>query len=134
MKVIETNKAKNIRVLVVDDQRAARMLVRSTLTALGCTKIAECADGRDALSYLAAHRVDLIISDLNMPNMDGFGLLRALRQSGENKQTPFIMLTSHGSLAAVKDAVTLGASEYVVKPFDPTTMKSKIEALLGPLT
>jgi two-component system chemotaxis response regulator CheY len=79
------------------------------------------------------HQVDLIISDLTMPNLDGFGLLQAVRANRVSEKTPFIMLTSHGDLAMVKDAVARGVNNYIVKPFTLGTMKSKIEALLGPL-
>jgi two-component system chemotaxis response regulator CheY len=127
------NEAKNIRILVVDDQKAMRMLIRSTLSALGCIHIAECGDGRDAIVHIANHQVDLIISDLTMPNTDGFGLLRAVRAEESTAKIPFIMLTSHSDLAMVKDAVALGVNNYILKPFNLGTVKSKIEALLGPL-
>lgn len=126
--------AKSLRILIVDDQKTMRMLIRSTLTALGCIHIVECCDGREAITHLANHQVDLIISDLTMPNTDGFGLLRAVRAQESSAKTPFILLTSHSDLAMVKDAVALGVSNYILKPFNMATVKSKIEALLGPLT
>jgi two-component system chemotaxis response regulator CheY len=68
-----------------------------------------------------------------MPNTDGFGLLRAVRAEESTAKIPFIMLTSHSDLAMVKDAVALGVNNYILKPFNLGTVKSKIEALLGPL-
>src|SRR3569833_3040185 len=128
-----SKEAKSIRILIVDDQKAMRMLIRSTLTALGCVHIVECGDGREAIAYLADHQVDLIISDLTMPNTDGFGLLRAVRAQESTAKTPFVMLTSHSDLGMVKDAVALGVNNYILKPFNMATVRSKIEALLGPL-
>jgi two-component system, chemotaxis family, chemotaxis protein CheY len=125
--------AKDVRILVVDDQRTMRMLICSTLAALQCKKVAECCDGVEALAHLADHPVDLIISDVNMPRLDGFGLLRAVRSQPETEKTPFIMLTSRGDLALVKDAVTLGVNNYIIKPFNMATIKTKLEAVLGPL-
>jgi len=128
-----SKEARNLRILIVDDQKAMRMLVRSTLAALGCINIVECCDGKEAIAHLAHHQVDLIISDLTMPNTDGFGLLRAVRAQESTAKTPFIMITSHSDLAMVKDAVALGVNNYILKPFNMATVKSKIEALLGPL-
>ena len=128
-----SKEARNLRILIVDDQKAMRMLVRSTLAALGCINIVECRDGKEAIAHLAHHQVDLIISDLTMPNTDGFGLLRAVRAQESTAKTPFIMITSHSDLAMVKDAVALGVNNYILKPFNMATVKSKIEALLGPL-
>ena len=128
-----SKEAKSLRILIVDDQKAMRMLVRSTLAALGCVHIVECCDGKEAIAHLAHHQVDLIISDLTMPNTDGFGLLRAVRSQESTAKTPFIMITSHSDLAMVKDAVALGVNNYILKPFNLATVKSKIEALLGPL-
>lgn len=134
MKVLTVPKdAKTVRILVVDDQKTMRMLIRSTLAALGCVNVVECCDGKEAIAYLANNRVDLIISDLTMPNTDGFGLLRAVRAQESTAKTPFVMVTSHSDLTMVKDAVALGVNNYIVKPFNIATVRSKIESLLGPL-
>jgi len=125
--------AKTVRILIVDDQKAMRMLIRSTLAALGCVNVVECCDGKEAIAYLSVSPVDLIISDVTMPNIDGFGLLRAVRAQENTAKTPFVMLTSHSDLAMVKDAVALGVNNYIVKPFNMATVRTKIESLLGPL-
>ncbi|HSZ74997.1 MAG TPA: response regulator [Rhizomicrobium sp.] len=122
-----------MRILVVDDQRAMRTLIRSTLFALHCSNIVECGDGEEALSELSVGHFDLVISDLNMPNLDGLGLLRAVRSNPDFGRLPFIMLTSRGESALVKQAIDLGVNNYVIKPFNLVTLKSKIESVMGPL-
>jgi two-component system chemotaxis response regulator CheY len=110
-----------------------RALVRSTLTLLNCHKIVECADGEEALARLIEFErpTDLVISDINMPKLDGLGLLRAVRKQPGIEKTPFIMLTSRGEVAMVKEAIGLGANNYIVKPFNMATMKQKVEAVIG---
>jgi two-component system chemotaxis response regulator CheY len=125
----------NIRIVVVDDQRAMRALVRSTLQQLHCSQVFECADGEEALARLTGFErpADLVISDLNMPKLDGLGLLKAVRKHPDIGKTPFIMLTSRGEIEIVKEAIGLGANNYIVKPFNLVTMKRKVEAVMGPL-
>jgi two-component system, chemotaxis family, chemotaxis protein CheY len=126
--------AQSLRILVVDDQRAMRTLIRSTLFALHCQNVVECEDGNAALSEILLRPVDLVISDLNMPKLDGLGLLRAVRGNADLGRLPFIMLTSRGESALVKQAIDLGVNNYLMKPFNLVTLKSKIEAVMGPLT
>jgi two-component system chemotaxis response regulator CheY len=126
--------AAAIEIMVVDDQRAMRALVRSSLIDLGCVNAVECADGREALAALKQRPVHLVISDLNMPNLDGLGLLRAMRGEPNLANIAFIMLTSRGEVELVKEAVALGVNNYLVKPFTLATLKRKIEAVFGPLT
>jgi|HubBroStandDraft_2_1064218.scaffolds.fasta_scaffold24432_3 two-component system chemotaxis response regulator CheY len=125
--------AKNLRIVVVDDQKTMRALVRHTLLALGCHKVIECNDGVEALAQLIEHPADLVISDLNMPRLDGLGLLRMVRKQSGIETTPFIMLTNRGELTTVREAKALGVNNYIVKPFNLATMKRKIEAVVGPL-
>ncbi|MDB5424075.1 MAG: chemotaxis protein CheY [Phenylobacterium sp.] len=126
--------AANLSILVVDDQRSIRSLVRECLSALGCTRIAECEDGAEALRYLEGRPVHLIISDLNMPNMTGLELLAAVRASPQLKGLGFIMLTSRGEADLVRKAVQLGVNNYLTKPFAMSTLKTKIESVVGRLT
>jgi two-component system chemotaxis response regulator CheY len=119
-------------ILVVDDQKAMRMLVRSSLRQLGYDNVVECEDGKHALKILGNYRACLVISDLNMPNLDGLGLLRAVRASTEHKNTPFILLTARGDVDVVKQAVAVGVSGYLVKPFAMGQFKQKVEAAIGP--
>jgi two-component system chemotaxis response regulator CheY len=125
--------AADIHVLIVDDQRSMRTLVRSCLHELGFKNFRECGDGKEAWAALQTFAIDLVICDLHMPNLDGLGLLREVRQSPKHKGTAFIMLTSVGEVDQVKKAVELGVNNYVVKPFTLATLKRKIEAVVGTL-
>ena len=126
--------AANIEVLIVDDQRAMRSLVRTSLHELGFKRMIECEDGAEARELLLTKRVQLIFSDFNMPNLDGLGLLRAVRANPVSARTAFIMLTSRADAHLVQEAVALGVNNYLVKPFTIAGLKKKIEAVLGPLT
>jgi two-component system chemotaxis response regulator CheY len=126
--------ASALHVLIVDDQRALRALIRSSLIDIGCTQMLEAGDGEEALRTLQLRPVHLIISDLNMPNMDGLGLLEAVRQSPALKKTAFIMLTSRGDAPLVRRAIDFGVNNYLMKPFSVAGLRSKIEAVFGPLT
>jgi len=126
--------AANIETLIVDDQRSTLQLVRSSLLQLGFKRIRECEDGEAARLLLETVRVDLIFSDLNMPRLDGLGLLRAVRNNPAISKTAFIMLTGRTDTALVQEAVKLGVNNYIVKPFNLATLTKKIEAVVGPLT
>jgi two-component system chemotaxis response regulator CheY len=126
--------AANIETLIVDDQRSTLQLIRSCLLQLGFARIHECEDGEAALRLLQTVRVHLIFSDLNMPKLDGLGLLRAVRGDPAIAKTAFIMLTGRADTALVQEAVKLGVNNYIVKPFNLETMKKKIQAVVGPLT
>jgi two-component system chemotaxis response regulator CheY len=126
--------AASIKVLVVDDQQTIRSLVRAGLQQLGFTDINECSDGEDALRILLARPVNLIISDFNMPKLDGLGLLRAVRAHPPLSKTAFIMLTGRADKELVQRAVQFGVNNYLVKPFTVATLQGKIEAVFGSLT
>lgn len=126
--------AANLETLVVDDQRSTRQLVRTSLQQLGIRRIRECEDGEQAREFLKTARVQLIFSDLNMPRLDGLGLLRAVRGSPAIAGTAFIMLTGRADTALVQEAVKLGVNNYIVKPFTLETLKKKVEAVVGLLT
>ena len=129
----ETPATDGIRIMVVDDQRSMRALVHSTLRQIGLSNVTECENGQEALRELANRPVDLIVSDLNMPALDGLGLLRAVRKDPATKSTPFIMVTSLAEVAIVKEAIALGVNNYIVKPFTVLALKQKVEAVLGPI-
>jgi len=126
--------AADMHVMVVDDQKAMRNLVRTALNELGCREIVECADGREAFESLKANPVHLVVSDLNMPVMDGLALLRAIRAEPNLMSIAFIMLTSRGEAELVKQAIALGVNNYLMKPFTMAAFRRKIEAVFGPLT
>ena len=119
--------------LVVDDQQTIRSLVRSGLQQLGFVNVHEAADGEDGLRHMLARPVHLVISDYNMPKLDGLGLLRAIRSHPPIQKTAFVMLTGRADKDLVQRAVQFGVNNYLVKPFTVGTLKEKIEAIFGPL-
>jgi two-component system chemotaxis response regulator CheY len=123
-----------MQILIVDDQRSMRALVRSSLLQFGCTRVVEAENGVAALSQLEIVPAHLIISDLNMPMLDGLGLLRAVRESQTLKDTAFIMLTSRGDGDLVRQAVALRVNNYLMKPFSIDGLRRKVEAVVGVLT
>lgn len=126
--------AASIHVLVVDDQVSIRSLVRSGLNQLGVQHIGEADDGAEALKSLELNPVHLVISDFNMPKMDGLELLRAMRANPATANTAFIMLTGRADRDLVHRAVQLGVNNYLVKPFNVAVLKGKIEQVFGVLT
>jgi two-component system chemotaxis response regulator CheY len=127
-------KASLLQILIVDDQRAMRSLVRSSLLQLGCDKVTEAEHGLAALTRLEDMSPHLIISDLNMPMLDGLGLLKAVRGSQSLKDTAFIMLTSRGDGDLVRQAIALRVNNYLMKPFSVDGLRRKVEAVVGALT
>jgi two-component system chemotaxis response regulator CheY len=126
--------AASIRVLVVDDQMTMRALTRSALQQLGFSDIADAADGEEGLKVQVAKPAHLIISDYNMPKLDGLGFLRAVRGHPPIAKTAFIMLTGRADRDLVQRAVQFGVNNYIVKPFTAQQLKEKIEQVLGALT
>jgi two-component system chemotaxis response regulator CheY len=126
--------ANAIRVLIVDDQQTMRSLIRTGLQQLGFKDFAEASDGEDGLRAVLARPPQLIISDFNMPKLDGLGLLRAIRSHPPISKLAFIMLTGRADRELVQRAVQYGVNNYLVKPFTVATLKEKIEAVLGPLS
>lgn len=126
--------ARDLEVLVVDDQKAIRALVRSCLQQMGIQKVTEAEDGFHALEILSRSRIHLILSDLNMPNLDGLGLLGAVRKNPDTAKVAFIMITSRADTELVRQAVALGVNNYIIKPFTMDSMRRKITAVFGQLT
>ena len=123
--------AAALKVLVVDDQASVRQIIRLSLEKLGIRMIHEAPDGQAALVMLMEQPIDLIISDFNMPQMDGVGLLRAVRSHLQIRKVPFILVTGRGDRELVVKAAQAGVNNYIVKPFDKSTLKQKLEAVLG---
>jgi two-component system chemotaxis response regulator CheY len=126
--------ASTMKVLVVDDQLTMRQLVRTSLQQLAITDVFEAHDGEDGLRKLVQNPATLVITDFNMPNLDGLGLLRAIRAHGPLRSTAVIMLTGRADKELVQRAVQFGVNNYLVKPFTVATLKQKIEAVFGELT
>jgi two-component system chemotaxis response regulator CheY len=123
-----------MKVLVVDDQMTMRSLVRSGLQQLGISIISEANDGEEALRSIVARPVNLVITDFNMPKLDGLGLLRAIRAHPPIKSTAVIMLTGRADRELVQRAVQFGVNNFLAKPFTVAMLKGKIEAVFGALS
>ncbi len=119
-------------VLVVDDSAAIRKILQRVLrqTGMVINTIHEAGNGEEALDLLKGHKVALILSDINMPKMDGLQLLAALKSSAEWGRIPVVMITTEGSEAKVSEAVKLGAAGYVRKPFTADQIKEKLTGLI----
>ena len=122
-----------LKVLVVDDQNSVRQMTRMTLEELGIRHIHEAENGRQAMETAALQPLDLIISDFNMPEMDGLGLLRAVRGHPVARKVPFILLTGRGDRELVTKAAEAGVNNYLVKPFTAAILRQKIEQVMGKL-
>ncbi|WP_292054510.1 MULTISPECIES: response regulator [unclassified Brevundimonas] len=125
--------ASAIRTLIVDDQLTMRALIRTSLQQIGVRDIEEAPDGEAALRAVITKPVHLVISDFNMPNLDGLGLLRGIRAHPPIAKTAFIMLTGRADRELVQRAVQYGVNNYLVKPFTTQQLKEKLEAVFGPL-
>jgi two-component system chemotaxis response regulator CheY len=121
-------------VLVVDDSAAIRKILTRVLrqTGMAIQTIHEAGDGQDALALMAQHRIDLVLSDINMPKMDGLQLLGALKASPQWRNIPVVMITTEGGETKVAEAVKLGAAGYVRKPFTADQIKEKLVGFLEP--
>lgn len=126
--------ASSIKVLVVDDQLTMRTLIRSSLQQLGFTDIVDAVDGEDGFKSLLQRPAHLVLSDYNMPKLDGLGLLRAIRGHEPLRKTAFIMLTGRADTELVKRAVQFGVNNYIAKPFTAASLKEKIEQVFGTLS
>lgn len=126
--------ASVLQVLIVDDQQTIRSLVRTGLQQIGVTNTREAPDGEEALRQLLIKSAHLVISDYNMPKLDGLGLLRAIRSHPPIKSTAFIMLTGRADRELVDRAAQYGVNNYLVKPFTVATLREKIEQVFGALT
>ena len=126
--------ATDIRALIVDDQQTIRSLVRNGLKEIGVVEIEDAVDGEDGLRVLLSRKINLIISDFNMPKLDGLALLRAVRATPQLKSIGFIMLTGRADNDLVARAQQFGVNNYLVKPFTVTTLRAKIEEVYGALT
>ena len=120
-----------IDVMIVDDSSAIRKILQRMLGNAGLPmgRILEAGDGLEALEKLKSQAVNLILSDINMPNMDGIQLLSELKASAHLKHVPVIMITTEGGEAKVMEAIQLGAAGYVRKPFTVEQIKDKLSGL-----
>ena len=120
----------SIKILTVDDSASVRQVVRAALEAEGY-EVREAENGQDALDALEAAPVDLVISDLYMPTMDGLALLRAIRQRSEHKFTPVLLLTTESGEEMKQRGRASGAIGWLVKPFQPEQLRQIVARVIG---
>ena len=120
-----------IKVLVVDDMSTMRRILKNVLRQIGFTDIMEAENGQDALTKLKAGGFGLVVSDWNMPVMQGIDLLRAVRADAELKTLPFLMVTAEAQKENLIVAVQAGVSNYVVKPFTAEVLQAKLEKIFA---
>ncbi|MFZ5466125.1 MAG: response regulator [Pseudomonadota bacterium] len=118
-------------ILIVDDSASLRTAVKIALTGAGYEVIEGC-DGRDGLAKLDGRKVHLIISDVNMPNMDGISMVQAIKQNAAYKFTPIIMLTTEAGSDMMEKGKAAGVKAWVVKPFKPEQMLQAVSKLILP--
>ncbi|MFG0833910.1 response regulator [Aeromonas bivalvium] len=118
-------------ILIVDDSATIRQVVGMTLKTAGYDVIDAC-DGRDALSKLDGKKINLIISDVNMPNMDGISFVKEAKKLASYKFTPIIMLTTESQDSKKQEGQAAGAKAWVVKPFQPEQMLAAVAKLIMP--
>jgi two-component system chemotaxis response regulator CheY len=118
------------KILAVDDSISIRQLQSAVLSAAGY-QVIEAVDGKDALTKLAGNTVDLILTDLNMPNLDGIGLIKAVRAGTAQRLVPIIMLTTESQEDKKLAGRTAGATAWIVKPFTPDKLIGVIKKVIG---
>lgn len=116
-----------LRFLVVDDFATMRRIVRNLLKELGFTNVDEAEDGAVALAKLREGSFEFVVSDWNMPNMDGLTLLQNVRADAQLKTLPFLMITAEAKKENIAAAVQAGASSTIVKPFTAATLQEKLD-------
>ena len=120
-------------VLIVDDSKSMRKVIKKILhlSGLQIGESLEASNGREALEVLESHWVDLILSDIHMPVMDGFGLLRALKENEMWKDLPVVFVTTEANEERLKEVLVLGARGYVRKPFRPEDIRPLLARIMG---
>lgn len=118
-----------LKFLVVDDFSTMRRIVRNLLKELGYTNVDEAEDGAIALQKLNATTFDFVVTDWNMPNMDGLALLQTIRRTPQLKHLPVLMITAEAKKENIIAAAQAGASGYVVKPFTAVTLAEKLQKI-----
>lgn len=120
-----------MRILVVDDSAPNRALMAKILDALGYTNHVDSPDGIDALKKLNSDPYSLVLLDWNMPQMSGIDLLRTIKRSQTLRHVDVIMVTANGELDSVKAAISLGVTDYIIKPVAANALKEKIDRLMA---
>ena len=119
------------KILIVDDFVTMRRIVKNLLKQLGYENITEAEDGEQAYAKLKGGGFKFVVSDWNMPNLDGLGLVQKVRSDPELKTMPFLMVTAEAEKEKVIEAIKAGVSNYIVKPFTAETLKEKMNKIFG---
>ncbi len=122
---------KNMQILIVDDYKTMLRIVRNLLKQLGFENVDEATDGASALEKMKISDYQLIISDWNMEPMTGLDLIKKVRSEAKNPNVPFIMVTAESKTENVVAAKQAGVNNYIVKPFNAATLKTKLVSVLG---
>jgi len=117
-------------ILVVDDSTSVRTVVKTALTSAGYNVIEAC-DGKDALSKLNGEKINLIVSDVNMPNMDGITFVKEAKKNPKYKFTPVCMLTTEAEQSKIAEGKAAGAKAWIVKPFQPPKLLDAVSKLIS---
>jgi len=120
----------DLKFLIVDDFSTMRRIVRGLLKEMGCNNADEAEDGAVALNMLKANRYDFVVSDINMPNMNGFDLLKAMKAEDSLKHIPVLMVTAEARKEDIVLAAQTGAAGYIVKPFTKATLEEKVQKIM----
>ncbi len=121
-----------MKIITIDDSSTMRRIIKNTLQRIGYgSDVLEAEDGKQALDVLSQNKVDLIITDWNMPNMDGLTFVKKIRSMSEWNDVPIIMVTTEAAKEDILEALKSGVNNYIVKPFTPEVLKEKIEVVMG---
>jgi len=121
-----------MKIITVDDSSTMRRIIKNTLKRIGYgDEILEAENGKEALEILENNPVDLIITDWNMPVMDGLTFVKKIRSNSKFDDVPIIMVTTEAAKEDIITALKAGVNNYIVKPFTPQVLKEKIEQVLG---
>jgi len=121
----------NLKILIVDYFNTMRRIVRNLLKEIGYANTHEAEDGQIALAKLRREHFDFVVSDVNMPNMNGFDLLRQIRSDAALKSLPVLLVTAEAKKEDIVSAAQAGASGYIVKPFTKATLEEKFRKILA---
>ena len=124
---------EQLRIMVVDDMSTSRGLITQALDGFGIRQVESAADGESALNKLAQWPVHLVISDMNMPGMNGLQLLHALRSNARTGKVGFLLITGKADQNIIETGKKLGMNNFLAKPFQPADLRKAIEAIVGRL-
>jgi len=117
-----------MKVLLTDDSSTMRKIQKRVLAGMGIEDVLEASNGKEAIDLISQHKFDFVLLDVNMPEMNGMETLKAIRGNPDSAKLPVIMCTSVADKGQVMEAIKAGATNYLVKPFQPEDLQKKIEA------